>query len=181
MDQNGPRMDQNGIRQNAVCINDKSTMHTPSGMFLSHRGVHRVLKMTWQWVSWIHGPWIKSHDLAVIFLFSSFILLETNDCKYRLYLWYRRKGEVWKTGNDENRPNNVRHIVWALGKSFLLFPSYYLILINILLHIQVVIYKLHETERDQMCLELQVNCYHLTPKLSTGKAGAWDAIRLKHR
>ena len=48
--------DRNRIWQNAVCINDKSTMHTPSGMFSSHRGVHRVLKMTWQWVSWVHGP-----------------------------------------------------------------------------------------------------------------------------
>ena len=117
----------------------------------------------------------------VSFLFSSFILLETNDCKYRLYLQYRRKGERWKTRNDENRPNDARHVVWALGKSFLLFPSYYLILINILLHIQVVIYKIHETERDQTRLELQVNRYCLTPKSSTGKAGARDVIRLKHR
>ena len=38
--------DRNGIRRNAGCIYDKSTMHTPSGMFLSHRGVHRALKMT---------------------------------------------------------------------------------------------------------------------------------------
>ena len=45
-DRNGPRMDQNRIQQNAVCINDKSTMHTPSGMFLSNMGVHRALKMT---------------------------------------------------------------------------------------------------------------------------------------
>ena len=84
----------------------------------------------------------------VSFIFSSFVLLETNDCKYRFYLQYRWKGEGWKTGNDENRPNNMRRVVWALGKSFLLFPSYYLILINILLHIQVVIYKIHKTERD---------------------------------
>ena len=45
-DWNGPGMDRNGIQWNAVCINDKSTMHTPSGMFSSNRGVHRVLKMT---------------------------------------------------------------------------------------------------------------------------------------
>ena len=38
--------DWNRIQWNAVCINDKSTMDTPSGMFLSHRGVHRALKMT---------------------------------------------------------------------------------------------------------------------------------------
>ena len=90
----------------------------------------------------------------VSFLFSSFVLLETNNCKYRLYLWYRQKGEGWKTGNNENGPNNARHVVWAPGKSFLLFPSYYLILIKILLHIQVVIYKIHETERDRK-LEMQ--------------------------
>ena len=45
-DRNGPGMDQNRIQWNAGCIYDKSTMHTPSGMFSSHRGVHRVLKMT---------------------------------------------------------------------------------------------------------------------------------------
>ena len=117
----------------------------------------------------------------VSFLFSSFVLLETNDCKYRLYLQYRQHGEGWKTRNDKNRPNDARCVIWALGKSFLLFPLYYLILINILLHIQVVIYKIHETERDRMHLELQVNCYHLTPKSSTGKAGARDMICLEHR
>ena len=70
-DWNGPGMDRNRIQWNAGCIYDKSTMHTPSGMFLSHRGVHRVLralKMTWQWVSWVHRPRIKSRDLAVIFI-----------------------------------------------------------------------------------------------------------------
>ena len=54
--QNGPGMDWNGIRQNAVfffCMYDKVSiiltplwdMHTSSGMFLSHKGVHRVQKM----------------------------------------------------------------------------------------------------------------------------------------
>ena len=53
---NGPGMDWNGIRQNAVfffCMYDKVSiilttlgdMHTSSGMFLSHKGVHRVQKM----------------------------------------------------------------------------------------------------------------------------------------
>ena len=45
-DQNGPGMDWNRIRWNAGCIYDKSTMHTPSGMLSSHRGVHKALKMT---------------------------------------------------------------------------------------------------------------------------------------
>ena len=67
-DRNGSGMDQNGIWWNAVCISDKSTMHTPSGMFSSYRGVHRALKMTWQCVSWVHGHRIRSHDLAMIFM-----------------------------------------------------------------------------------------------------------------
>ena len=55
-DWNGPGMDQNRIQRNAFCMYNKWSMHTPSGMFLSHRGVHRVLKMGCQWVSWVHGP-----------------------------------------------------------------------------------------------------------------------------
>jgi hypothetical protein len=55
-DWNGPRMDQNGIWQNAFCMYNKWSMHTPSGMFLSHRGVHRALKMGCQLVSWVHRP-----------------------------------------------------------------------------------------------------------------------------
>ena len=102
----------------------------------------------------------------VSFLFSSFVLLETNNCKYRLYLQYRRKGEGWKTRNDKNGPNDARHIIWALGKSFLLFPSYYLILINILLHIQVVIYKIHETKRDQKLETQHVSSFRSTTTAS---------------
>ena len=87
-------------------------------------------------------------------------------------------GCIYNIGERERvgRPGTTK-----TGKSFLLFPSYYLILINILLHIQVVIYKIHKTKRDWTCLELQVNRYCLTPKSSTGKAGARDAIHLEHR
>ena len=150
-----------------------TTMAITSTTLYNNKGKGSVDKSWPKRCTWRHlGP----GEFSLFFL----VLLETNDCKYRLYLWYRQKGEGWKTQNNENRPNDVRHVIWALGKSFLLFPSYYLILINILLHIQVVIYKIHETERDQTHLELQVNRYCLTPKSSTGKAGARDMIRLEH-
>ena len=81
-DWNGPGMDWNRLQWNAVCINDKSTMHTPSGMFSSHRGVHRTLKMTWQWVLWVHRPRIKSCDLAVIFITFEFQTIYTHNFIY---------------------------------------------------------------------------------------------------
>ena len=90
--------------------------------------IHHLFITTKEKAAWTKAGPNDTPDVVwaqVSFLFSSFVLLETNDCKYRLYLWYRRKGEGWKTRNNENRPNDARHVVWALGKSFLLFPSYY--------------------------------------------------------
>ena len=42
----------------------------------------------------------------------------------------------------------MRQVVWALGKHFSFFPSYYLILTNILLLLQVLYYK-YPTGRDR--------------------------------
>ena len=41
-------------------------MYPLSGMFSSHKGVVRALKMKWQWVSLVHGPQkVKSHDFWI--------------------------------------------------------------------------------------------------------------------
>ena len=43
-------------------------MYPLSGMFSSHKGVLRVLKMKWQWVSLVHGPQkVNSCDYILIF------------------------------------------------------------------------------------------------------------------
>ena len=71
----------------------------------------------------------------------------------------------------------MRHIVWALGESFFII-SFILFDINqyFIAYTGGDLQNTRNRERpeaqDASHLELQVNCYRLTPKSSTGKAGA---------
>ena len=85
----------------------------------------------------------------VSFLFSSFVLLETNEFFIVNIGCICNIGERERVGTTKMGPTMWDASFGPLVSLFLLFPSYYLILINILLHIQVVIYKIHETKRDR--------------------------------
>ena len=93
----------------------------------------------------------------VSFIYSPFVLFDANKCFIVSTVCIYDVCERERVGRPETTktgPNNVSHVVWALGESFSI-PLYYLILNNFLLPIQVVNYEIPDTQRD---LKLETQC-----------------------
>ena len=74
------------------------------------------------------------------------LLLHTYVCNLRNI----QKGERWRAATAEKGPNDSSRVVWALGECFFFLPSYFLILIYVLSHIQLSIYKTYDRNRRRL-------------------------------
>ena len=95
-------------------------------------------------IIWALDVWV--FFFFVFFLILIILLLHTYVCNLRNI----QKGERWRAATAEKGPNDSSRVVWALGECFFFLPSYFLILIYVLSHIQLSIYKTYDRNRRRL-------------------------------
>ena len=98
----------------------------------------------------------------VSFIYSPFILLDANKCFIVSTGWIydiHKSEQVGRPETTKTGPNNVSHIIWALGESF----SISFVLFDTKQVLQVVNYEIPDTQRD---LKLEMCCVSSPGKFS---------------
>ena len=118
----------------------------------------------------------------VSFIYSPFVLFDANKCfivSTGCIYDIRERERVGRPETMKMGPNDVRHVVWALGESFSIsFVLFDTKQISTGSKLQNTQHPKRSEARDALDLELQVNHYHLTP---LGQTGAQDASCLEPR